>query len=268
MNNDEVANLEALGTIDRVVAITAEPQDELYQDATYDALGSLDLLSSETNATGGSVISQESILAATPDLVIAPENAVDRAALASAGIPVYVPSAYCNTPGPELSQTATFDRVWDEVRTLGKVLGVPDRAEELITEAQGKLSNQAKDEGTAAALYVSSGGATLSPYGGPSMVTPVFEAAGLQNVYADTKERVFDVNVEDLMARDPQTIVLLTSGAEEETRQAFLSSPGVDDLAAVKNDRVITLSFPYTDPPSMLSTRGPEQLSALLAELS
>ncbi|GAB3273388.1 ABC transporter substrate-binding protein [Kineosporia babensis] len=267
VNSDEVANLEALGAIDRVVAVTAELQEGLYQDATYQALGDLDLLTTETNSTGGSVVSQESILAATPDLVIAPENAVDRAALASAGIPVYVPSAYCNTPGPELSQTATFDRVWSEVTTLGGILGLDEQAEKLVAEAQDQLSSTPEDAGSAAALYVASGGATLSPYGAPSMVTPVFEAAGLSNVYAETDERVFDVNIEDLMARDPQTIVLLTSVSEAETREAFLSSAGVDDLSAVKNDRVVVLAFPYTDPPSMLSTKGPQQLSSLLAEL-
>ena len=269
VNNDPIANLEALGAIDRVVAVTSELQQGLYDDATYDALGSLDLLSTETNATGGSIVSQEALLGAEPDLVITPENAVDRAALERAGIPVYVPTAYCHDPGPELSETATFERVWSEVRDLGTILGDPERAEEVVADSEAQLATDpAPDAGTAVALYVSSGGGVLSPYGGPSMVTPVFEAAGLTNVYADADERVFDANVEDVIARDPGTVVLLYSGPDpQETLDAFESAPGADDLTAVREGRVVALPFPYTDPPSVLSVEGPAKLRQLLAEL-
>lgn len=268
VNNDSIANLEALGAIDRVVGVTAKPQEGLYEPATYTALAALPVLSTTTNSTGGSIVSQEAILGAKPDLVIAPENAVDRAALAAAGIAVYSPTAYCADPPAELTQKATFDRVWDELATYGELLGVPDKAAEVVASAKQEIAGLgAADEGTAVALYVSSGGAVLSPYGAPSMVTPIFEAAGLTNVYADSDQRVFDASLEDITSRDPGTIVLLSSGDPEATRTAFLSAPGVDGLTAVRNHRVITLAFPYTDPPTVLSTRGPAQLIAALAAL-
>lgn len=268
VNNDSIANLEALGAIDRVVGVTATPQEGLYEPATYTALAALPVLSTTTNSTGGSIVSQEAILGATPDLVIAPENAVDRAALAAAGIAVYSPTAYCADPPAELKETATFDRVWDELATYGELLGVPEKAAEVVSSAKREIAGLgAPDAGTAVALYVSSGGAVLSPYGGPSMVTPIFEAAGLTNVYADSDQRVFDASLEDITSRDPGTIVLLSSGDPEATRAAFLSAPGVDGLTAVRNNRVVTLAFPYTDPPTVLSTRGPAQLIAALAAL-
>jgi iron complex transport system substrate-binding protein len=268
VNNDSLPNLEALGAVDRVVALTSAVQAGLYETSTYSTLDALDLLSTEKNSTGGSIVSQESILGAQPDLVIAPENAVDRQALAASGIAVYTPSAYCADPGPELSEPATFDRVWSEVRTLGTLLGENDQAEKLVDSGSASVSATAPDAGTAAALYVSSGGSVLSPYGGPSMVTPVFAAAGLSNVYADSDERVFDANLEDIISRDPGTIVLLYSDGEPQaTIDSFLSSPGVSALSAVRNDRVLALQFPYTDPPSMLSIEGPQQLAGLLATL-
>lgn len=268
VNNDALANLEALGAVDRIVAVTATPQAGLYDAATTDTLAALTVLSTEKNATGGSVVSQESILGAQPDLVIAPEKAVDRAALAAAGIPVFSPSAYCDNPPAAYTQTATFDRVWTEVQTLGAILGETDRAAEVIADARGNLQASAPDAGTAVALYVSSGGSVLSPYGGPSMVTPVFAAAGLRNVYADQDQRVFDANVEDIAARDPGTIVLLYSGDDPQSvKDAFLSAPGVQNLTAVRENRVITLAFPYTDPPSVLSTRGPAAVRTALAAL-
>lgn len=268
VNNDSLPNLEALDAVDRVVAVTAPLQEGLYGDATYSTLGDLDLLSTEKNSTGGSIVSEESILGAEPDLVIAPENAVDRSALAAAGIPLYTPTAYCLEPGVALSEPATFERVWDELDTLGTLLGVPDVAARVIAEAEPTVGTPAADEGTAAALYISSGGSVLSPYGGPSMVTPVFEAAGLTNVYAYAPERVFDANVEDLIARDPDTIVLLySSGDPQLTIDSFLTAPGVSGLSAVASGRVVALQFPYTDPPSMLSIKGPAELTELLATL-
>jgi len=268
VNNDSLPNLEALDAVDRVVAVTSAPQEGLYQDSTYSTLDSLNLLSTEKNSTGGSIVSQESLLGAQPDLVIAPENAVDREALAASGIAVYTPSAYCANPGPELGEPATFDRVWSEVRTLGTLLGASELAEQVVAAGSAGLSSTAPDAGTAAALYVSSGGSVLSPYGGPSMVTPVFAAAGLENVYADSDERVFDANVEDIISRDPGTIVLLySSGDPQAVVDSFLSAPGVSALSAVEKGRVVALQFAYTDPPSMLSIAGPEQLSRLLATL-
>lgn len=270
VNNDSIANLEALGAIDRVVAITATPQTGLYAKDTYTALSALQVLSTTKNATGGSVVSQEAILGAHPDLVIAPENAVDRTALAAAGIPVYSPTAYCADPPAELAQKATFDRVWNELTTYGQILGLPDKAAQVVADTKAQIAGlKATDAGTAAALYVSSGGSVLSPYGGPSMVTPIFEAAGLSNVYADSDQRVFDAGIEDIISRDPATIVLLYSGDDPQaTRSAFLSAPGVEGLSAVKNNRVVTLAFPYTDPPTVLSAQGPAQLVDALAHLS
>ena len=66
----------------------------------------------------------------------------------------------------------------------------------------------------------------------------------------------------------PATIVLLHSGdTAEQTLSSFLSTPGVDALQAVRTDRVVTLPFPYTDPPSVLSTEGPEQLTQIVDQL-
>ncbi|MCS5497118.1 ABC transporter substrate-binding protein [Cnuibacter physcomitrellae] len=267
VNDDSLANLEALGAVDRVVGITARPAPGLYEQSTYDTLARLETMSTEKNSTGGSIVSQESILGAEPDLVISPENAVDRAALAAAGVAVYTPTAYCSDP-PSTSGPATFDRVWSELRDYGAILGETERSDELVDELTETVSAPAASAGTAAAVYVSSGGTVLSPYGAQSMVTPVFEAAGLTNVYADVDQRVFDVNVEDLVSRDPETVVVLYSSGDGPSAVAsFTSAPGTQSLSAVRNGRVVALPFPYTDPPSVLSVRGPAQLEGLLTGL-
>ena len=191
MNNDPLPNLEALHAVDRIVAVTSTLQPGLYDDATYSTLNCLDVLSTEKNAAGGWIVSQESLLGAEPDLVIALENAVDRAALAASGIPVYTPSAYCANPGRELSEPATFDRVMDEVRTLGALLGETDRADDVIAAAKESVRTPAAENGTAAALYVSSEAACSRPTADRAWSPPSSQRPDFRNVYADTNERVF-----------------------------------------------------------------------------
>ncbi|PYE81345.1 ABC transporter substrate-binding protein [Pseudoroseicyclus aestuarii] len=272
VNSDAIPLLSAVGGLDRVVARTSEPLEGIYDPAIYEALAEIPLITSETNATGGAVISIESILDAEPDLVLAPENAVDRALLAQAGIATYSPPAYCDSPAFDTAQPAGFERVTDEVATYGAMLGLGAAAEEanaaLTADLDRLEARPQRDAARAAAIYVWSGGQQLSPYGAQSMITPIFAAAGLENVYADMPERVFDVSVEDLLDRDPETVVLLySSGAPETQINAFTAIPSLAGLQAVQEGRVVALPFPFTDPPSPLSVEGAERLSQELDAL-
>lgn len=269
INTDDVALLDELDGLDLLVARTSEPAANVYAPDVYEAIARVPLITSTTNATGGSVISLEAILATQPDLVLAPENAVDRQLLAEAGIALYSPPAYCNdtalVPG-----TANFDRVFDQVTAFGKLLGKSDLAAQRIGELQADIATLGAGEthGTGVALYVAAGGKTLYPYGGRSMVTPVFTAAGLDNVYAGTDERVFEASTEELLGKDPDVIVLLYSDSTpDNVLAAFNSVPGVENFKAVKAGRVVPLPFSFTDPPTPLSIEGAEALAEKLAAL-
>ncbi|WP_196258164.1 ABC transporter substrate-binding protein [Pelagibacterium limicola] len=126
----------------------------------------------------------------------------------------------------------------------------------------------AADPRTGFALYVGGGGQTLYPYGARSMVTPVFAAAGLHNVYGETDERVFEAATEELLGKNPDVIVLLYSnGTPDAVLADFQKVAGVENFEAVKSGRVVTLPFEYTDPPSPFSLRGASALAAQLADL-
>lgn len=271
VNTDDVALLGELGALDLLVARTSEPAENVYDDATYAALAKVPLIASEKSATGGSVISLESIIATQPDLVLAPENAVDRQLLAEAGIPLYSPPAYCNDTALIPGGTASFDRVYDQVTAFGAMLGKADLAAERIAALKADvaaLGAAGKDHGTGFALYVAAGGKTLYPYGARSMVTPVFAAAGLSNVYAQTDERVFEAGTEELLGKDPDVIVLLYSeGTPDNVLAAFKSVPGVESFKAVKAGRVVPLAFSFTDPPTPMSIKGATVLADKLSAL-
>jgi ABC-type Fe3+-hydroxamate transport system, periplasmic component len=268
VNNDDVALLDSLDAVDLVVARTAELTAGVYSDKVTSALAKIPLTKTETNATGGSVISTEAIQAAAPDLVLAPQGAVDAEALAASGIAAYSPPAYCADSANSPQGTASFDWIYDQLTAFGTLLGKAELASQRISELKAQVATPSASQGSAVALYVPTGGGALYPYGAPSMVTPIFAAAGLENVYAGSTERVFEVNLEDLLQKDPKTVVLLYSDGSPETAvKNFESVNGVKGLSAVKNRRVIALQFPFTDPPTPLSIQGVSKLAALLATL-
>jgi iron complex transport system substrate-binding protein len=82
-------------------------------------------------------------------------------------------------------------------------------------------------------------------------------------VFADVDKRVFEVSMEELLGRDPDTIVLLhTDGTDQEIEQALLDIPGAEDLRAVENDAVMVQLFNFTEPPTPLVLDGLERLAA------
>ena len=272
VNYDPIPLLAELDVLDRVVARTEKPLDGVYDQKVYDQLEQIELIASETSATGGSIISLEAIIAAEPDLVLAAQNAVDRELLAAAGIATYSPPAYCQNLADGPQGTASFERVYDQVEAYGAMFGVSDLAAQKIAELKADVAKlsalNAGENGTGVAIYVAAGGKTLYPYGDFSMITPIFEAAGLTNVYAGTQDRVFEASLEDIIGRDPETIVLLYSmGEKDDLVDAFMSIPGIEAISAVRNNRVIVLKFPFTDPPTPLSIKGAEVLAAKLDAL-
>ena len=266
-----IAPLDALGVLDRVVASTAEPLKGAHSDAAIATLAKVPMISKETNIHGGSIVTLESVLEQRPDLVLSAERTADRKKLEQSGIPLYSPPAFCDDP-KEQPSVASYELVYDQLRTLGKIFGKKAAAEAAIRDLQNAVSgidvSSPGANGTGMAVYVSAIG-TLSPYGAGSMVTPLFEAAGLKNVYGDEPQRVFDASVEDILGRNPETVVVLYSGRqpEEEAVAAFNAVSGIEALSAVRNKRVIALPFVFTDPPTPLSVQGAAQLAKRLAKL-
>ncbi|GGA40607.1 ABC transporter substrate-binding protein [Pelagibacterium lentulum] len=271
VNADDFALLWELDALDRVVARTADPLENVHNEEIHAVLSDIPLIATERGATGGSVISLEVILSTEPDLVLAPESAVDRQLLADAGIAMYSMPAYCEDTALIPGGTANFERVYEQLETFGLMLGEAELAAERTDARKAEVASLATAEDgqrTAFALYVAAGGKTLYPYGARSMVTPVFAAAGLTNVYADIDDRVFEAGTEELFGKNPDVIVLLYSDASPDNVLAsFNSVPGVENFAAVQNGRIVPLPFLFTDPPSPLSIKGAVALAEKLSTL-
>ncbi|WP_336249346.1 ABC transporter substrate-binding protein [Stomatohabitans albus] len=267
LGDDSIPFMNEMGLLDKVVALGEPIPEGIYSDELMAKLSSIPLLDHVENATGGSQVSTETLLAANPDLVVGYDSGADRAALTQAGVPFYSPDAWC--PDVKTSH-AIFHDINDEVRKYAAIFDVADEGEALIKRMNARVaeikSMNATPRGTGMALYASQGKTTYTAYGNGSMVQPMFEAVGLENVYANRDERIIrDTAIEAILTENPGTVVLLYQRDDPEAlKQAFVALPGAQDLDAVKNNKVYALPFVYTDPPTPNTIEGVEKLNELL----
>jgi len=258
-----VPYLHALDVLDRVTARAGQYPAAYYDDATLAALEDIPLLTDELDSSGHLQISKEVVIAQEPDLVLGQVDNLSRDSLAAVGIPVLEEPALCDTAG---SERPGFDDVDEQLRTYGRVFGRPDRAATAVAALDERLAAVEAEVGgpsgrTAAVLYPTVGGGTTYAYGNRSMADPQLAAAGLENVFADVDERVFEVTLEELLGRDPDVLVLLHSeGDPDEVVRAVTDLPGADQLTAVAHGDLLPQLFNFTEPPSPLAVEGLERI--------
>lgn len=215
--------------------------------------------------------SREGLLAARPDFVLsgynnffaegdADESVGTRASLAELGIQSWILSPLCPSQdglSDEAIDPASVrvDTIYRDLRDLGTIFGVADRAEEVITDQQQRIA--AVEEAVAGAdrpkvaimLIDDDGGYRVA--GGVDFGTQIIEHAGGVNAFADLQQRRHvEVDIEEIIRRDPD--VILTSvccdisftaetGAEEAA--ALAQNPALAGVSAVRDNQVHPFLF-------------------------
>lgn len=133
----------------------------------------------------------------SPDLVIASveENTkADVEALASAGLRVF------------LTLPTTVREAIDMLGTLGRLLGLEQAASDLARQTESVLAEvRGGPRATAFCPIWRNPYMTCAP---GTYMHDLLSAAGLVNVFADSRERYPEASLEDVAARDPQVILL------------------------------------------------------------
>ncbi len=156
------SNLDALGLADRG---SLRAGDAHYGSAApelqtkHDAIESVDAGKTDT---GGVMLSTETVLNSKADLVIGYDKGVEREQLASAGVQLYSPEAYC----PNYSvDKASWDLIDTEVNNLARIFGKPDAAATVLSGLRSKTdalkAAAPADRGSAAAIYMATGATQL-----------------------------------------------------------------------------------------------------------
>ncbi|MGB3860138.1 MAG: ABC transporter substrate-binding protein [Ornithinimicrobium sp.] len=257
-----VPYLQELGVLDDVVARAGLYPEEYYDEATNAALAEIPLLTDQTDTGGHLQISKEVVIAQEPDLVLGEVENLNRDTLSAVGIPLLEEPGLC----PEGIEDPGFDDVYSQMTAYGKVFNREEEAASAVEELKERVGAVEDTAGststrTAAVLYPTVGGGVTYAYGSKSMAAPQLEAAGFENVFADTNQRVFEVTFEELLGRDPDVIIMLyTDGDPAKVEEAVTSLPGAGKLTAVRNGDLMTQLFNFTEPPSPLALEGLERI--------
>lgn len=254
-----VPYLHELGVMDRVTARAGLYPRDYYDQATLAELDRVPLLTDRTDTSGHLQISKEVVIAQQPDLVLGEVENLSRESLSAVDIPLLEEPAMC----PGSTDVPSFDDIFRQMTTYGKVFGRESEARDAVTELKSRLATirAGKHGRTAAVLYPTVGGGVTYAYGRASMAHPQLEAAGFTNVFGGNGERVFEVTLEELLGRNPDVVILLHGDGDPEAVESALTSlPGAEKLKAVRTEQVMTQLFNFTEPPSPLSINGLERI--------
>src|SRR5690606_10881201 len=265
-----VTTLDGIGVLDRVVSRAGAFPDGYYDEELTAKIAGIPTLSDDIDASGHLQISQEMVIAQEPDIVFGLPGGVTREAMADAGAQAVVQNIYCATGG----HRSSFETLYEQIDVYGRIFDHGEQAATLTSALQERVAavTEAASDlsvATAAVLYPSVGGGPLYTYGAASMVTAQLDALGIENVFADTEERVFEISAEPLLAADPDVLIMLhqTDGDGSDVAEEMISQDQLASLRAVQDQALLPLLFNFAEPASPLVVDGLERIHEWLVEL-
>ncbi|MEV6120414.1 ABC transporter substrate-binding protein [Streptomyces sp. NPDC052077] len=238
--------LLSLGLADRMVG-TAFPDSAVLPELAEEYAAVPELAPREP--------SFETVLEADPDLVYGgyasafdEKQGRSRKAFADAGINTHLNREYCG------GKRVTMRDTYDEIRTIGTVFGVPDRAGKLVADLEDRVEGAVtavRGEPEVSVFVYDSGDKTAFTAGGRSLGTELIRLAGGRNVFADLDDVFGDVSWEQVVARAPEVIAIYDyaddgAGSVERKKKFLLSQPALADVPAIRDKRFVVLPLTAT----------------------
>lgn len=216
--------------------------------------------------------SREELLSLNPDFVLSGFNDVfsatgsdgsfgSRKSLADLGVRTWIFGPLCPTAdgkGDEAIDPASvsMDNVYTDLRDLGRLFGVEDRAEQVIADQRRRIAavtDAVRDAPRPTVAIVRPGleGGGMTVSGGPDFGTVLIRQAGGVNAFADlTSKRNVKISVEEFIKRDPDYVLIsgccdasLTPAAAQPDVDKILGNPAFANLKAVRAKHVIPWLF-------------------------
>lgn len=179
--------------------------------------------------------------------------------LAPLGIKVYELTESCIHVGAK--PKVSMEDMYNDLRNLGTIFGVSDRAEALIAGYKTQLAGITKgvDHSDPLRVFVYDSG-EKAPFtaGKYAMPTALIEAAGGRNIMDDLDKSWAEIGWEPVVERNPQVIVIVNYGdVTAEQKIAYMkANPAFASIDAVKNDRFVVLDY-------VEATPGPRNIAAV-----
>ncbi|MGW3496622.1 ABC transporter substrate-binding protein [Streptomyces sp. NPDC001020] len=213
----------------------------------------------------------EKVLDADPDFVyggyasaFAEKEGRSREAFADAGIDTYLNRENCDG-----TKKVTMKDTYAEIRTIGKIFGVSERASRLVSKLRtqvDKASGAVKGERDVSVFVYDSGDKSAFTAGGKGLGNELIRLAGGKNVFSDLDDVFGDVSWEQVIERGPEVIAIYDyegSGSVAQKKKYLLSQPALADVPAIKHRRFVVL--PLTD--TLVGVRSAAAVDDLAREL-
>ncbi|WP_433886001.1 ABC transporter substrate-binding protein [Pseudomonas vranovensis] len=170
--------------------------------------------------------------------------------LAPLGIPVYELTESCAFVMKR--PAASLDDTYTDLRNLGRIFDVQERAEQLIGDMQARVAvvqQQLPAERPRVFLY-DSGEDRAMTSGRLGMPEALIAAAGGRNVLNDIEASWTRVNWESVVERNPEVIVIVDYGeVSAAQKQAFLEQhPALQSVEAIRNKRFVVIPYVAATP--------------------
>ena len=229
-----------LGLSDRIIGTIAPYGTE--PPAYRDAYAALPILSAPY------VPSREEVIALRPDLIIGwshhftPEALGDVYAFFDRGIGAYVVPATVRKGRPTLEET-----VYPFIADMGHIFGVETRATDYTAALQARVAavearTAARGRRFSAMILQTHGTSLYSMYGPAYIIDDIARKAGADNI-VDRQMR--SVGPERVLGFAPDVIIYVNpkDTTAEETRAELRSDPNLQNMKAVRENRIIVVNF-------------------------
>lgn len=205
-------------------------------------------------------LNTEAIVALKPDLVLAAEiNSPEQVkALEDLKVPVYW-----------LSNPKSFDDLYTNLATVGKLTGRSDEAAKLTESIKARYAAVIQKVAAAATqpkvFYEIDGTDPTKPWttGPGSFIDTMLSLAGAKNVGAALKDQFAQISSEELVAQNPD-VILLGDAPYGVTVESVGQRPGWQALKAVKTKAIYTFDDNLVSRPGPRLIDGLETLARLL----
>ncbi len=163
---------------------------------------------------------------------------------------------------------------YEYVRKLGAVFGVPDRAEQLVSELEGRAKAvAAKASGSKLKVLALQdnpvAGQPLQTSGAGTIAHAVITMAGGRSIFSDVSSMHAEISPEEVVQRDPDVVWVVTDYTfakvkGQELVAAVKANPLLANTTAGKQGRIVSTSQYLVSFPSPLNIDGLEQLAEAL----
>jgi iron complex transport system substrate-binding protein len=243
--------LIALGLADRIVGTWGMYDDETMKQVPQYAEQLKKIKKYSDDKTWPPPI--ETIASAKPDIVVTTyrlniPNYLDATRLEKdAGIKAYSFTTYCT--GATLHD---FEPLFADVKALGEIFDVSDKATGVVTTMRGQLDEAAKLTAgkPRAKVWEYAGEEVPYPVGGTGIPNAIMHLAGADNIFEDVQAVYGEVSWEQVAKRNPSVVWLQTSAgpgfveAEDALKKATEKNPGIAAVEGVAKKRYVVV--PYT----------------------